>query len=184
MDPETGARWSGLMAQTQKGDQQAYESLLKEIIPPLRRYLRAKVADPERLEETLQEILLGIHKARNTYRPEQSFLSWMFAIAHYKVVDFYRKKKREADFEVFTEGDLDQFEATLDWGGIEMAQEQLQSILDRLSEKQRKIVTMIKLEGFSIKQAAQKMEMSESAVKVAAHRAYQKMKLELRGPAV
>jgi len=45
-----------------------------------------------------------------------------------------------------------------------------------MTEREKKIITLLKLENYSIKDAAKILNLSESAVKVAAHRAYKKIK--------
>lgn len=64
---------------------------------------------------------------------------------------------------------------TENWDQIEY----LSKILDSLPEKQKKIVTMMKIEGYTAEDAAKKMNMSVSAVKVAAHRAYKSLALKV-----
>lgn len=51
----------------------------------------------------------------------------------------------------------------------------LHDALAQLPDKQRKIINMMKLDGYSVAETATEMKMSESAVKVAAHRGYRKM---------
>jgi RNA polymerase sigma-70 factor (ECF subfamily) len=51
--------------------------------------------------------------------------------------------------------------------------------LQQLPDKQRRVVELLKLEGFSVKEAALKLGMTESALKVSAHRAYKAMKVFL-----
>jgi RNA polymerase sigma-70 factor (ECF subfamily) len=49
-----------------------------------------------------------------------------------------------------------------------------------MSERERKIITLLKIENYSIKEAAKILNLSESALKVAAHRAYKKIKKLLK----
>ena len=81
MDPERGDRWRVFMIAAQNGDGAAYEKLLVDVIPMLRGIVRAKVWDHDSAEDVVQNILLSIHRARHTYRPERPFLPWLRAVA-------------------------------------------------------------------------------------------------------
>ena len=48
--------------------------------------------------------------------------------------------------------------------------------MDKLSDKQRKVFKLVKIEGYSAKEVAEEMQMSVSAVKVSVHRSTAKLK--------
>ena len=81
MSGERETRWSALMAATQSGDRLAYDRLLREIVPYIRSIIRAWHRAPDRVEEIVQEVLLGLHRVRHTYDPARPFLPWLAAIA-------------------------------------------------------------------------------------------------------
>ena len=56
------------MLAAQQGDKAAYHQLLTEISQLLRHYLRPRISDEEAREDVLQEILIGVHKARADLR--------------------------------------------------------------------------------------------------------------------
>jgi len=57
--------------------------------------------------------------------------------------------------------------------------ESISGEVEKLPEKQAIIVRMMHQEGYTAKEVAEKMGMNESAVKVAAHRAYKILKDKL-----
>jgi len=57
--------------------------------------------------------------------------------------------------------------------------ESISGEIQKLPEKQAAILQLIHQEGFTAKEVADKMGMSESAVKVAAHRAYKILRIKL-----
>ena len=175
------AQWGTWMAQAQEGDQKAYAKLLQEITPLLRRFVSKKLFNQDLVEDTAQEILLAVHKSRHTYRPEQPFETWMFAIARYKIIDVIRSQTRKAEKEAGSINDPDSsfFEtiaATETNTEMQDVRQDLEKALTALPDKQRKIVTLLKVQGLSVAEVAQQMSMSTSAVKVSAHRAYKQMK--------
>lgn len=57
----------------------------------LRRYLMAKLPDPE-VEEILQDTFLSAFDSLPLYRGESSVSTWLISIARHEVADFYRKR--------------------------------------------------------------------------------------------
>ncbi|KAA3640480.1 MAG: RNA polymerase subunit sigma-24 [Proteobacteria bacterium] len=163
-----------LMALAQQGEQQAYAQVFHKITPILRSFVGKKLNRIEDTEDVVQEILISIHQASHTYDSDRPFKVWMFSIARYRLNDYLRtiyglrKKGIEINFEDESYGILSKENVTK----THEDQEYLNKIMRSLPAKQRKIVTMIKINGYSIQETALAMDMSESAVKVSAHRAY------------
>lgn len=176
------ARWASMMQEALSGNQKAYEELLFEISKVMRSFLSKRVNDASAVEDLIQEVLLGIHKARHTYRPGKSFGSWAFAIARYKHIDYLRSQGRRNQREV-AEAEIERHESLEDSAeGNSEISEALEEALKGLSPKQKKVVESLKVEGLTIKETAHQLKMSESAVKVTAHRAYKALKKILEDP--
>lgn len=175
------ARWSAWMAEAQAGDGEAYRRLLDELLPVLRRMVRAKVYDPESAEDVVQNVLLSIHRARHTYRPERSFGPWMRAIARNAMIDSFRESGRRGEREVGVEW-IDEVAAEpSDPLRSDALDPRLQAALERLPEKQRQAVEMIQLRGLSVAEAALEAGVTPGALKVRAHRGYRAMRRLLGG---
>lgn len=168
--------WSKWMAAAQSGDGRSYQKLLKEILPLLTNFTRKRVPD-ELTDDIVQDVLMGIHKVRHTYDPNQLFHSWMFAIARHKIIDALRKNGRKISREAVSVEEIETFLADPSNPYQESdARKDLNQAMQKLSEKQRKVVWMMKIEGHSVRDVAKATDMSESAVKVTAHRAYKALK--------
>jgi len=173
--PDIESQWSDWMRKAQGGDSDAYEMLLLNISPFLERFIRKRIFDKNSIEDILQETLLGIHKARATFNSEKAFGPWMYAIARYKMLDFIRKKSRRDLKEVGGLAIESLGHAELNPNSEASISENLQTALEILPEKQKLVVQKLKLEEKSIKEISAELKMSESAVKVTAHRAYKKL---------
>jgi RNA polymerase sigma-70 factor, ECF subfamily len=160
-----------LMAAGLAGDARAYRKLLAQLTAHLRGYFRRRFAfighGPTEAEDLLQEVLLAVHTRRRTYDGRQPFTPWVYAIARYKFVDYLRRTKStikdipvESAEELISSNDLRAVESGLD----------LERLLSRISFAARQAIRYVKLEGLSIREAAARCGMSESAVKVAVHR--------------
>ena len=163
------ASFAHLMGASQKGDQSAYRVLLSEVQRWLERYFRRRVA-PAQLDDLVQEVLMAVHKKRATWDPSRPFLPWLAAIARYRWVDHLRKVYRCAEDEL---GDWDAAEDS-DEEAV-MARTSLERLFVHLPEKQSEVIELVKIEGLSISEAAQKTGQSESLVKVNIHRGLKKL---------
>jgi RNA polymerase sigma-70 factor, ECF subfamily len=171
---------SKLMKLAQGGDKQAYSSLFLNISPLLRSYVSKKISNPADMEDIVQEILISIHKAGHTFDTDRPFEIWMYTIARYRLNDFLRAyyKKESLRNKVFDESEY--FTADNNVTNDSDISESINELLDGLPEKQRTIVTMMKIDGYTAKETAEKVNMSETAVKVAAHRIYKKFEKKIK----
>lgn len=159
------------MAEAQQGNSSSYEQLLLTIAPLIRAFISRRIAHENEVDDILQNCLMAIHKASHTYNTERSFTGWIFAITRYKLNDFlkihYQKNERLAysidDEDITIEHNTHAFPSST---------EILTELVQTLPEPQRSIVYMLKIEGYAIQEVAVRVNMSVSAVKVAAHRAY------------
>ncbi len=135
--------------------------------------MRQLSAMPNDVEDLVQESLLAIHNKRHTYDQKQPLGAWVHAIAKYKLVDFLRGRGIRESLNDSTE-DISELFAYSDVEVAE-AQRDIMKLLDQLPEKQRMPIIHTKLEGLSVEEAARKMGMSESAIKVGVHRGLKKL---------
>jgi RNA polymerase sigma-70 factor (ECF subfamily) len=158
-----------LMVLSQKGDKHAYTVLLGEASNWLQRYFRRKVPDAQ-LDDMVQEVLLAIHKKRASYDAARPFLPWMAAVARYRWVDHLRKVYRAQ------EDALEDQDAAQDSDEeAVLARISLDRLFVHLSDKQAEVIELVKIEGFSIRDAARTCGQTESAVKVNIHRGLKKL---------
>lgn len=173
--PETNPDWSVWMQAAQQGDKAAYHKLLVAITPFLRRFVQGRIFNRDAIEDIVQEILLAIHKSRHTYNADEPFERWMYGVARYKMIDYLRKMTRHTQKEVLTDGFETFLHIPSNSNKEGVLTQDLEDALAQLNDKQRKIIHMMKLDGYSVAETATEMQMSQSAVKVAAHRGYKKM---------
>jgi len=164
------AQWAELMRAALAGDGAAYERCLREIAqalrPLVRRGLMRVGANPAETEDVVQDILIAVHLKRQTWDETRPIGPWIAGIARYKMVDAARRRGRRTNLPIEDFADILPAE-----GAPEAPSErELTRSLDLLPEGQRKVVRAIAIEGASIAAAAQALNMSEGAVRVALHR--------------
>ena len=126
----------------------------------------------------LQEILISIHKARHTYDGQRPYKPWMYAIAKFRLQDHLRAHYAD---HLHDAEDLSELEEILPDDVTETGfnYESISVEVEKLPEKQATILRLMHQEGYTAKEVAEKMGMNESAVKVAAHRAYKVLRERL-----
>lgn len=168
---DTEEKLRALLLLALKGDNTAYAGFLTRSSVQLRAYFRRRLAAfPDDVEDLVQEALLALHNQRHTYRPSDRLTPWLYAIARYKLVDSLRahspRRALEATLDEET-GDSAFFEQ--DTAATE-ARRDLLKLLDTLPDRFRLPIIHVKLEGHSVVEAALRLNMSESAVKIGIHR--------------
>jgi len=163
------------MLAAQQGDQRAYQQLLQAATLMLRAYLKPRVSDHDKVDDILQEVLVAVHKARHTYDGKRAFRPWLYAIARYKLMDHFRNYYRKRDHETV---DYDTLENILHEDVTDELEqrEYVSSLLAHLKPRQQEILRLMHVQGYTAEEVANKLDMSQSAVKVAAHRAYKQLK--------
>ena len=167
-----------LMRQSLAGDQHAYATLLRKTAQLFRPYLAKRLSFGNEVDDLMQEILISIHKARHTYDGNRPYKPWAYAIANFRLQDFLRTHYSD---QLRHAVDFDELEETLEDFVTEsgLSYESISAEVQKLPEKQAIILQLMHQEGYTAKEVAEKMGMNESAVKVAAHRAYKVLRKRL-----
>jgi RNA polymerase sigma factor (sigma-70 family) len=161
-------RWGHLMAAAQAGDRQAYEQLVRELDPWLRRYYARRLPHAA-AEDAGQEALLAVHARRHTYVASRPFGAWVVAIARYKWIDRLRDASRYAALA------LDENIPIEDHGGAAISAVTLDLLLGRLKPAQERVIRLVKLKGFSVARASGATGQSVSLVRINIHRGLKKL---------
>lgn len=164
-----------------QGDQRAYQSFLIWCAGFVRSILQSinfKWGDglANELDDILQEVLMAVHSKRHTFSEDLPVEPWVATIARFKAIDHLRAKKRAVDQLVNDE----LWKSAVDRVSLTMAEEifargDIEVILGQLSDDQRELIRLTKIEGFSTKETALRLGISESAVKVGVHRIIKKL---------
>ena len=83
-----------LMLRYQDGEILAFEQLYARHKGPLYRYLLRQCSNPAMVEELFQDVWLGLIKARSAYRVKAKFSTYLYRLAHNRLVDYYRTQSR------------------------------------------------------------------------------------------
>lgn len=164
-----------LMLAANGGDQKAYAEALTGMSRLLRPYLAKRLNQPSEVEDVLQEILISIHRSRHTYDGARPLKPWLYAIAKFRLSDHLRSHYSD-HLRHAAELDVAENISAQDVTEPGLSYESIKEEIKKLPGKQPMILHLLHHEGFTSKEVAARMAMTESAVKVAAHRAYKVLK--------
>jgi RNA polymerase sigma factor (sigma-70 family) len=147
-------------------DRRISEAIARDA-PRLRNFIRRRVADRSEAEDILQDVFYELVEAYRLMKPVEQVTAWLFRVARNRIIDLFRRKKREAlaiKSEVFSDdGEPRLLEESLlspDAGpdavyASTMLLQELDEALDQLPAEQRDIFIAHEVMGFTFKELAE-----------------------------
>jgi RNA polymerase sigma-70 factor (ECF subfamily) len=168
---ETGRQRQRLMERAQDGDREAFRELFQEIGPLITGFIRRRLRDPSDVEDVCQEALMAVYRSRRTYQAARPFEPWLFAIVRNVTArhlsNHFQRSRWQSSVDELPELRVED-DSSLP---LEMGQ-----AFANLSPAQFEAITLTKLEGLSIEEAARRAGASAGSMKVRVHRAYESLK--------
>ena len=163
--------WAVWMRAAMTGDAGAYRQLLVSLAPHVRAVARSRcrsLGAPEgEVEDLVQEVLLTVHLKRGTWDQSRPIGPWVAAIVRNRLIDVLRRRGRHITVPI--DDLLDSLQAEDQTS--ELSAHEIDTLLGHLKVQQREIVKSISLNGNSIRETAERLQMTEGAIRVALHRA-------------
>ncbi len=181
--PDGEAELKCLMLAGMDGDAAAHAALLRALVPLLRSFYGHRMRSArEDVEDLVQETLIAVHTRRETFDRSRPFTAWLYAVARYRMVDFFRRRRDMVSLEnmesalaesgfLTTEGFEDASSARID----------VDALLGTLSSKQARAIRDTHVEGKTAAEAAAGAGLSESDVKISVHRGLKALAMRIKG---
>ncbi|MGZ8179224.1 sigma-70 family RNA polymerase sigma factor [Williamsia sp. SKLECPSW1] len=181
----TGDELDRAVAAAGRGDRSALADVLETVRPLVVRYCRARVGAGERhtlsADDVAQEVCMAVMTALPRYSDQgRPFMAFVYGIASHKVADAHRGAARIKSDPVETIPEA----MDVDDGPEQLAlnsdaSRRMGELLGRLPEKQREILVLRLVVGMSADETAEAVGSTPGAVRVAQHRALNKLKNEM-----
>jgi RNA polymerase sigma-70 factor (ECF subfamily) len=181
-----------VMLELKAGNMDAFDVLLAKYRKPIVHFMFRMVHNQAVAEELAQEVFLRVYRSRETYRAEARFSTWLYRIATNLGVNHARDTRHERsastvyldemDSETGTTPDVADGTISAESGLLQ--KERMQAIREyvlALPERQKIAVLMHKYEDMDYKQIGEVLKLSESATKSLLFRAYQTLRVNLKG---
>ena len=164
-----------LMLRYQAGDAAAFDQLYARHRGPLFRYITRQCRVRERAEEIFQDVWMSLIQAAERYRVEAKFRTYLYTLAHNKLMDTFRRNSRaEASLVDATRADGEG--ETIDHAGSRTQEPQVQAeareqgtailrLLQALPAPQREAFLLHEESGMSVEEIAAATGVSFEAAK-------------------
>ncbi|QWU13801.1 RNA polymerase sigma-70 factor, ECF subfamily [Paenibacillus sophorae] len=154
-----------------QGDREAFIRLMRQMEQGLYNTARAMVKKDEDIADALQETILKAYKSLDTLREPSFFKTWVFRILINECSSILKKRSRSVTMEA-----LPETQDTSD----NMASVELRMAVDKLEDQQRIVVVLYYFQDMPLKQVADTLQISESAVKTRLYRARKTLMEEIQ----
>lgn len=176
-----------------QGDAAAFNALFELFERPIFRYLLRHVREQATADELFQDVWLAVIKHAQTYQAQGRFESWLFTIAHHRLMDFFRVRGANLETETLTDeegfeehGAAYQVAASVnDQPEVRvMARAEAQTFLalvEELPPKQREVFLLQEEGGLSLAEIAQATGVNTETIKSRLRYAMNKLRSGMKG---
>jgi RNA polymerase sigma-70 factor (ECF subfamily) len=166
------------------GSVAAFDDIYRSFAGQVSSYLRwHRASDPDGLTN---DVFAQVHRNLPHFKgDEHGFRSWVFTIAHHRMIDDRRRTSRQPR----VQGDVG-VEEHMDRGDVEadalaaLAHDSVRDLLAVLSPDQRDVVLLRIIADLSVEEVARMLDKREGAIKALQHRALAALRRHLDRPPV
>jgi len=178
-----------LVRRAQKDDKQAFEDLVRRHQNRVFAVAGGILRNREDVEDIAQQVFLKAYFSIKRFDQRAAFSTWLYKITVNECWDLLRKKKvRPLVFEAELseeqaqtyQSSSEQSDGRPDTSERMAVQEQVDELMSCLDERDRAMLVMKEVQGFSVEEIAQVMEINANTVKVRLFRARQKITERVR----
>lgn len=170
------------LAQKAIHDEDAFQELYEHFFPRVYNFIFARVKNPDAADDIVSTAFLKMYENLARYNPERAaFSTWLFRIALNCMTDYFRRKEssQEAEWEEFFDpaapDSLEPEAQTL----AEEGNAELLKALDKLTDKERRIVELKYFSGLGNKEIAEILGITANNVGVVLFGALKKLRKAL-----
>ncbi len=176
-----------LVRRAQSGDVSAYESLVRRNQARVFAVVGGILRQREDIEDVAQQVFVKAYVSLKRFDQRSAFSTWLYKIAVNECRDYLRKKRvRKLVYEADLSEDQVQLLDHLEPGAVGVGQVALRTIdagrraelrqtvdwlLGRLGEAERTMLVLKEVEGYSVEEIGEVMDMNVNTVKVRLFRA-------------
>lgn len=176
----------GVVQRVLGGDVQAFEILVRRYNQRLFRLARGIVGDDQEAMDVLQESYVRAFASLDSFNGPAGFPTWLYVIVRNEAFSQLRRRRREAPTEAETMESIVEDAADPDDAAPERALDAerlagvLESTIDRLPPPFRVVFVLRAIEGMSVRETAEILELTETTVKTRLFRAKRLLRQRLQ----
>ncbi|WP_286266006.1 RNA polymerase sigma factor [Thalassotalea atypica] len=166
-----------LVKQALKGKKSAWISLVKRYESNVYNYTYRMVSNPDDAMDLMQDVFVAVFRNLSTFRGDSPFKGWLFRIAHYRCIEFYRRKRPTQSLDDSPET-IDETEHNCPEFTLSAGQQtgEIQQAMSKLSFNQRIVVELKFFQQRTFEDIAYQLGISTNTVKSRLYSALDKLK--------
>jgi RNA polymerase sigma-70 factor (ECF subfamily) len=167
---------------TLNGNPAAFEAIVNRYTPLLYSLAYRLLGQGEEAEDAVQEILEKAFRALPRFRISERFFPWLYTIGLNHLRSLERRRRRRSRLKILSAEPERVLESIASEQGNPARQSELregerlaQEALDTLRVEYREVFVLRQIQGFSVQEVAEVLQMPEGTVKTHLHRARKQM---------
>ncbi len=164
-----------LIAAALKGHKKAWLNLVKRYEQGLFNYAQRMTGNQDDALDLLQEVFMAVFRNLPTFRGDASFKSWLYRIAHYRCMEFYRRKRQHLDLDEADEPVCAQ-PCPEQRHGEQQQNKQLAQAMQQLPFAQKAVVELKFFGQFTFEEIAEQLDISTNTAKSRLYAALEKLR--------
>lgn len=190
LQSDDGYSDEALMFRYSSGDPSAFDTLYMRHRNGLYRFILRHYPQKAQAEEIFQEVWVNLIKHRNNYRSTAKFRTYLYTIAHHRMIDGFRRHARSEDLAALvSQSDSDEILANIPGSRVDepdvklAAKEQsirFLNLLDSLPIQQKEVFLLYEEGGLSVEDIAQATGVSFETAKSRLRYAVKKLREGLK----
>jgi len=149
-----------------KGDMAAFDAIYDKYCHKLHQFVFMYLKQEKDAEDIVQEVFIKIWQSREKIDVYASFESFLFTIAYNATISLLRKRMNETKSREYLKSlqQIETAEKVIDEIQYKELNQKVQNLLNQLTPRQKEIYLLSRDDGYSHKEIAQKLNISESTV--------------------
>jgi len=172
-----------LIERARGGDDGAFSPVVQAYRKRILGTIARAIGRPEDVEDVGQEVFLRLYYSLEQLRTAEVFEPWLYRLTVNAAYDYLRRQKRRPESRMSDLSEQQVMMADAAAGGKQSAEEQrrgkareqVEALLEQVSEEDRILLTLKEVEGLSLKELAKIYRVNENALKVRLFRARQRV---------
>lgn len=166
-----------LIAKAIGGNRSAWLKLVKRYEKLVFNYALRMVSNQDDALDLMQDTFFAVFRSLASFRGESAFKSWLLKIAHYRCIEFYRKRRNTVDLDSIPEAFNEEGEGCPELSVVSQQQgAELISVMARLPVNQRAVIEMKFFQHLTFDDIARQLDISTNTVKSRLYAGLAKMK--------
>jgi RNA polymerase sigma-70 factor (ECF subfamily) len=188
-EPRRSGEDRELVRRAKNGDKEAFETLVRQHQSRVFAVAGGILRNREDVEDIAQQVFLKAYFSLKRFDQRAAFSTWLYKITLNECWDLLRKRKVRP---LLLEVDLSEEQARQYQAAVEVAdgrpdaserlaaRERVEQLLECLEERDRSMLVLKEVQGFSVEEIAEVLEINANTVKVRLFRARQRIAESVR----